>query len=531
MKRFALLALLLLAPALPAAENPAGNWKLKLPAQGGKFITFLMAFGETDGKWVGDFLGTNAQIKAEPKIAALKFEGDHIAFNLTMSPEVVLSFDGVIAKGGKKISGTLSNGSSSPILTDLYPSKLKKVGDPFELAREDFEQIEGGAELFEIGFTIIASAAEKKLTADDGRGLADKLAKASAQYGPRWERIVALRLANEFAGQEGFAEVALAQARRAERSMTDDEPVNAQLEVTGALVKVLTKAGKAEDAKKYAVPMQKLALKDVADYYKESLKFELPEYKGRMAKSDRLVVMELFTSTEADEAVAASVAFDGLLKTFKPSDLVVVQYHFPFGNAEPLSTPEGEDRLKLYQEGIQGVPGILLNGKPLQLRGAGAAGAKATYNGLRKLIEDALEKPATAKIALTVTKDDKGFTAKASVSDLEKPGDKIFLRFLLVEERIRYVGGNGVRFHQNVVRAMPGGSKGIALTMKSQDVSAAIAPDDIRGKLTKYLDEFAKKAEFSKPDRPMDLKNLKVIAIIQDDATGEVLNATQVDVK
>ena len=29
----------------------------------------------------------------------------------------------------------------------------------------------------------------------------------------------------------------------------------------------------------------------------------------------------------------------------------------------------------------------------------------------------------------------------------------------------------------------------------------------------------------------MDLKNLKLIAIVQDDATGEVLNCAQVEVK
>src|SRR4051812_27296089 len=157
MKRLAFLALLLLVPALPAAENPAGNWKLKLPAQGGKFITFLMAFSEAEGKWVGDFLGTNAQIKADPKVTSLKIDGDHISYNVAMSPEVVLSYDGVIAKGGKKISGTLTNGSSSPILADMHPSKLKKVGDAYEMAKEDFEQMEGGQELFEAGFIVIGS--------------------------------------------------------------------------------------------------------------------------------------------------------------------------------------------------------------------------------------------------------------------------------------------------------------------------------------------------------------------------------------
>ena len=51
---------------------------------------------------------------------------------------------------------------------------------------------------------------------------------------------------------------------------------------------------------------------------------------------------------------------------------------------------------------------------------------------------------------------------KAAVSELAEPGDAIMLRFALTEERIRYQGGNGLRYSHNVVRAMPGGPKGVS---------------------------------------------------------------------
>ena len=38
----------------------------------------------------------------------------------------------------------------------------------------------------------------------------------------------------------------------------------------------------------------------------------------------------------------------------------------------------------------------------------------------------------------------------------EGAGDDMKLRLLVVEESIRYVGGNQMRFHHHVVRAMPG---------------------------------------------------------------------------
>jgi hypothetical protein len=54
----------------------------------------------------------------------------------------------------------------------------------------------------------------------------------------------------------------------------------------------------------------------------------------------------------------------------------------------------------------------------------------------------------------------------------------------------------------------------------------------LRAKLNQYLDDFAKNEdEFPKPDRPMSLKNLRVVALVQSDDSSEVLQAAQVEVK
>ena len=87
--------------------------------------------------------------------------------------------------------------------------------------------MEAGPELFDAGFAVLGQAAAKKVPAEEVRGVADRLVKAAAGYGPRWERTVALRLATTLADQEGHAEVALDQARRAERMLGDDSPVAA----------------------------------------------------------------------------------------------------------------------------------------------------------------------------------------------------------------------------------------------------------------------------------------------------------------
>ena len=57
-------------------------------------------------------------------------------------------------------------------------------------------------------------------------------------------------------------------------------------------------------------------------------------------------------------------------------------------------------------------------------------------------------------------------------------------------------------------------------------------PETVKVDLTKYLDNFAKEeGPFPRPDRPLALKNLKLIAFVQNDATREVLHAVQVDVE
>jgi hypothetical protein len=111
----------------------------------------------------------------------------------------------------------------------------------------------------------------------------------------------------------------------------------------------------------------------------------------------------------------------------------------------------------------------------------------------------------------------------------------VSLRFALAEERVRYSGGNGIRYHHSVVRAMPGGPKGFPLPKASAEQTVTVKLDEVRAANHKALDEFVgelKKqgADFSFGARPMALKNLKVVAFVQNDETNEVLQAVQVDV-
>jgi thiol-disulfide isomerase/thioredoxin len=532
-----LLASLTLALTLPARAAdpaaPAGVWRLSVPTGEGEDVLFMVALTEQDGKWVGDYLGSSAKLPAGLKVKNLKVDGDVVRFVFDLDGRDVLSFDGVLARDKKKVAGSASLIGRKLAVAEMVPTKLKRLDDPYALAREMLAQTDAGPQLFELATEVLSKAAEKKVPADEVRGVVDRVNKAAAGYGPRWERETTLGLADALAGQDGFADLAVAQAKRAERLLTDDDDAATRLRVLDAVVRTATRAGKAADAKPYTAQVAKLEARDYAEYAK-TLPFKPEPFAGRKGKGDRGVLVELFTGAECPPCAAADLAFDGLMKAYPPADVVLLQYHVHVPGPDPLTSPAAMKRLEeYYADQVRGAPTAFVGGKLGPAPGGAAASSGKVFAALRGAIDEALEKPAGVKLGLTVAKAEKGgFTGKATVSGLEAPGDKMMLRFALAEERVRYAGGNGIRYHHMVVRAMPGGAKGFPLLKKDAEQAVTFDPEEVRKELTKYLEEFEKTDDgpFPRPDRPLALRNLKLVAFVQNDATREVLTAVQVDV-
>jgi len=236
--------------------------------------------------------------------------------------------------------------------------------------------------------------------------------------------------------------------------------------------------------------------------------------------------------------VSVDLAFDSLGRTYKPSEVVLLQYHAHIPGPDPLTSKDGAARMDFYnkKDDDKSTPQLFINGKA-DATGGGAQPkmARLKYQAYRETIDELLEKPAPVKLSATAALKGDELTVKATVADLEKPGEKVSLRLALAEERVRYQGGNGIRYHHSVVRAMPGGPKGFPLPKAAAEQTVTVKLDEVRAANNKALDEFAdalKKAgaDFSFASRPMALKNLKVVAFVQNDETSEVLNAVQVDV-
>lgn len=188
--------------------------------------------------------------------------------------------------------------------------------------------------------------------------------------------------------------------------------------------------------------------------------------------------------------------------------------------------------------------------------------SQAKYDQYRKLIEERLAGKKAATIDLKVTragevlairamakttasgsransKPDKDSAKSEGDNDGEQnDGDKtdvaakpkLCLRLALTEESIRYVGGNRLRFHHHVVRDFPGGVEGKQLEEGEAAVKLDLDLNDVRAKITDYLDEFTKQSPFPAPIPKLELKNLALIAFVQDDATKRVLHAVEVPV-
>jgi hypothetical protein len=519
------------APKGAAKGGIAGNWKLTVPVDKGEEVLMLLSFAEKDGKWTVEYLGSSAELTIKPTVSSSKVDGDSVQFALSFMGRELLNFDGALAKDGKKLNGSMSIVGGRLRTTTMYPSKLAKLDDDFAVAREALSQTEDGPDLFDPAFAVLGKAGAKKLPPDEARSIVERVTKSAAGFGARWERDTTLKLVETLAAQEGLTDLAIAQAKRAERLLTDDDTAATRMMVLEALVKTLTKAGKADEAKPYVAQLAKLELRDFAEYSKTNPPFKVEPFAGRKGKSDRTALVEVFTGAECPPCVGVDLAFDGLLKAYKPTDVILLQYHFHVPRPDPLTSPDGMERAKFYDDKIEGAPTLFISGKLAADSGGPAAASKKFFEQFSSVINDLLEKPAAVKLALTVSKGEKGgYSAKASVTDLAEPGEKVMLRFVLAEERVRYPGGNGLRYHHMVVRAMPGGAKGVALTKKTAEQTVTIDPEALRKELTKYLDDFVEtKAPFPRADRPMLLRNLKLVALVQNDATKEILQAVQVD--
>jgi hypothetical protein len=398
-----------------------------------------------------------------------------------------------------------------------------------KLYREVVEKHADAPAAMQAAQSLLRMAGPLKLDAAEGGRLTQSVLKVAERYGPRSAREETMRLAELLAPQAALASVAVECAQKADQALTPKDSLEIQTRVLEALAKALKNAGRPADAAQAEARLAKITVEVDREYLANTPPFKPSAFEGRKAPGERAVVLEMFTGAQCPPCVAADVAFDALEKTYKATDLVLIQYHLHIPGPDPMTNPPAEARAEYY--GVRSTPSTFFNGKAEAGSGGNLARSEAKYKEYRAVIERLLEQPGETAVTVGATRQGDTITIRADVPKLPAPFEGKRLRLLLVEETIRFVGSNKLRFHHMVVRAMPGGAEGKALTGREAQHTATVKLGDLRQELTKYLDDYAaENRPFPQADRPMEFKHLKVIALVQDETTKEVLQAAVADI-
>lgn len=500
-----------------------GNWQVSLYENGQKLTLWLLNLDSRGGK----LMGSVKSVEGVPasSLDRLEVKDGQLSFAIGVGNQA-FQFEGEATPiNGKVIAGSfMVGGQIRPAILELTNAR-----NSFELAKELVMQHPNDPRIFEALPELIKGATREKAGAKEVRDWVAASLKLGQRFGGRWQRENTMRLAELLAKEPGLTEVALETAQAAEALKGNLDFQLRALEVQGA---VLGKLGKGQEAAAVQGKLDKLESQAHEEYAKTALPFDPAKFAGRKAASNRAVLVELFTGAQCPPCVAADLAFDGIEKSFKPSEVVLLQYHLHIPGPDPLTSPASEARQDYYKADVEGTPAILFNGKSAAPGGGSRAGARNKFEEYTRVLGTLLEQPASVKLqAVAVRKGDK-LDIRARVTDLDKPGAKVKLRFALVEDWVRYRARNGLSYHSRVVRAFPGGAAGVPLDKRDADHTVSVNLDELRKNLAKYLDDFVRKNDaFPDAQRPLGLRRLHVVAFVQNDQNQEVLQAVETPVR
>lgn len=525
----------LLATTVPvAADPPIGSYRLSADLGEGWSFTVLLSFTQQQNGWTGQYLGSiDLAPELRPAVKDVRIDGERIRFSLAFSPSQVITFDGRLPTGRKSIPGSLAVGSTlTP--TVLEPSALQKF-DRVEMLKEMVLTSGPSPAFYNAAIDLLRAATSAKATPADVKSWTDRVTAAAEVNGVRWQLVVLLRMSRALADQPTYLANALELIRQADRLLTPTEDFGLQFLVLEQLQQLLRKSNDTAGVASIQTRIDALEARDFLEYL-AAYPLKPAPFAGRKVKSDRAVLVELFTGADCPASVAAILAFDTLGKSYTTQEVVRLQYHLHTPSPDPLTARVSETRWHYYAARIDkasaATPSLFINGKLDPNGGGPAETSSVRLKQYRAAIDPFLDKAPGATLQLDVKQNSDKLAIVTKVTGLARPSDKIRLRIAIAEPLVRYRGGNGVRYHQCVVRGFAGSPDGFAMARTANELQLSVDLSEIRTSLNRELDEFEKRAQDGVfAARPLDLRKLLVVAFVQDDTTAEVLQAAQIEVK
>ena len=189
------------------------------------------------------------------------------------------------------------------------------------------------------------SATRYRLALDQLRDIIATTEKAAASYGRRWLWEFDLEIAAALAPQKDYATLAVDIATRLDKDLGSGDSAATRERVLKALAAARASAGTQASAEDSLQRRLVAAEESLDKEYRTRVPPFKPDAPGvRKAKTDRVAVLELFTGTQCPPCVAAGVAFDALRDTYRPTELVLIQYHLHIPGPDPLTNADGEAR-------------------------------------------------------------------------------------------------------------------------------------------------------------------------------------------
>jgi hypothetical protein len=487
----------------------------------------------------------------------LVISDDTISFELK-GPGGVNRFEGKLARqegnAGRVLGSFTFQGEAHP--ARLEKTASRQVGDTkrselvpafvaargVEDPRSKIEKLQEGLRKFGGNPTnylfyteILATAEAAGLPADEVGELIKRWRAEAEPYGPAWLGEVRLKALKALGLAKPYAEVSLQLAQETDKELGATANLERSAAVAGLLAYAAKLAGKTDIAREAEARAASLESQIDHEYEKKVPPFHPEAFAGRKnPKADSVVLVELFTGAQCPPCVGVDVAFDALLQTYKPTEVIGLQHHLHIPRPDPLANKDTQARQEYFGDEVSGTPYILFNGHP-DAEGGGAMGdAEARYKQFRDVIDRQLENKKGAEIKLSASQSGDEITIHTQatlVNKAEPAQSRPRLRLALTEQAIRYVGTNKLRFHHQVVRSFPGGLEGKDLSSGQGQLDVKLSLPALKQDIESYLSDFAKLRPFPTPMPEIALKNLSVVAFVQDDASKHVLHAVLVPVE
>ena len=363
----------------------AGTWKATfIPNPTLEVSWFILKITDKDGKPEAETAWVAEQLKgANLAVENAKVDAKSVKFTLSFANNkwlvTTVALKDPNDKEPKFLYGTAKANNQ------YYPFVLEKT-DLTELTAKEIQKVTPGAEELQKANRekdekakvaaykeILDKFAGKPIAIGAAEGLFqttakhaekdDEVAAALKQYlavlnpyGPELEEINAPKIARTLLAGDKGATLALDYARKVEKALPKDAPVARQLPVMKLVAKALHKNKKDDEAKALDEKVAKLDKELDEEFEKTAIPFEPEAFKGRKASSHRVAVVELFTGAQCPPCVSADVAFDAAVKTYKPKDVVLLEYHLHIPAPDPLTNADSEGRQKFYGSEIRGTP-------------------------------------------------------------------------------------------------------------------------------------------------------------------------------